>query len=91
MRDLIWQPEARKQLGNIIDYIAERSYVAAEKLNSRILKQIELCCAHPYIGRNGRLAGSRELVVHPNYIVVYRVHDTEVEIIRVLHSRQQYP
>jgi plasmid stabilization system protein ParE len=30
-------------------------------------------------------------VAHPNYIVVYRVEREEISVLRVLHSRQQYP
>ena len=37
------------------------------------------------------VAGTREIVVHPNYVVVYRVTASAIEVINVLHSRQQYP
>ena len=43
-----------------------------------------------YLYRHGRVSGTREMVVHPNYIVVYRVTHV-VEILNVLHSRQEYP
>lgn len=46
---------------------------------------------HPYIFRAGRVSGTREIVIHPNYVVVYKVADEHVEIVRVLHTRQQYP
>jgi len=36
------------------------------------------------------LSGTREMVVHPNYLVVYRVME-QVEILTVLHTRQEYP
>ena len=39
----------------------------------------------------GLVAGTREIVVHPNYVVIYRVTISSIEIINVLHSRQQYP
>ena len=45
----------------------------------------------PYLFRLGRVAGSREHVVHRNYIVVYQVGDKVIDVLRVLHSRQQYP
>jgi addiction module RelE/StbE family toxin len=45
----------------------------------------------PYLFRLGRVAGTREHVVHPNYIVVYQVGNEVIDILRVLHSRQQYP
>ena len=41
--------------------------------------------------RLGRVPGTREHVVHPNYIVVYQVGDDVIDILRILHSRQQYP
>jgi len=31
------------------------------------------------------------MVVHPNYIVVYRIRRGWIEILRVLHSRRQWP
>ena len=45
---------------------------------------------NPYLYRPGRIAGTREAVVHPNYILVYRVTGT-IEILAVLHARQRYP
>lgn len=41
--------------------------------------------------RVGRVAGTREIVAHPNYIVVYRVLSDHIDVVAVLHSRQQYP
>jgi len=37
------------------------------------------------------VAGTREAVVHPNYILIYRVLDDRVEVVNVVHARQQYP
>ncbi|WP_409521690.1 type II toxin-antitoxin system RelE/ParE family toxin [Pseudomonas sp.] len=31
------------------------------------------------------------MVVRPNYVLVYRVMDDCIEIIRILHARQQWP
>ena len=46
---------------------------------------------HPYLYRTGRVPGTREIVAHPNYIVVYRVTAERIEVVRVLHARQEYP
>jgi plasmid stabilization system protein ParE len=35
--------------------------------------------------------GTRELVVRPNYVMVYRVLPDAVEFLRVLHATQQWP
>ncbi|MEI9850059.1 MAG: type II toxin-antitoxin system RelE/ParE family toxin [Sphingomonas sp.] len=47
--------------------------------------------AHPFAFRPGRIAGTREAVVHPNYIVIYRASAEIVEIVNVVHARQRYP
>ena len=44
----------------------------------------------PYLHQVGRLPGTREIVAHPNFIVVYQVPD-RIEVISVVHSRQNYP
>lgn len=31
------------------------------------------------------------MIVHPNYVLVYRVLDDRVRILRILHTRQSYP
>jgi plasmid stabilization system protein ParE len=33
----------------------------------------------------------RELVAHPNYIVLYRVTTTRIEIVNVVHARRNFP
>jgi toxin ParE1/3/4 len=39
----------------------------------------------------GDVPGTREIVAHPNYIVVYRVAVSHIDIVNVLHARQEYP
>jgi len=46
---------------------------------------------HPYLFRAGREPGTREIVAHPNYIVVYRVTISTIEVVSVIHTRQLYP
>ena len=41
--------------------------------------------------RVGRASGTREAIINPNYILVYRVTADTVEIVNLMHTRQQYP
>ena len=44
------------------------------------------------MGRPGRIAGTRELVVTRfSYILPYRVRNESVEILRVFHSARKWP
>ena len=45
----------------------------------------------PALGRPGRVPGTRELVVHDNYVVPYRVKGQVVQIIRMQHIAQLWP
>lgn len=46
---------------------------------------------HPAIGRPGRVSSTRELVVHPNYVLIYDIMGDDVRILRLLHARRQWP
>lgn len=86
-----WSDEATTDLVEIIDYIDQRNALAAQGLLAAVIQSAENLPQMPYLFRPGRVAGTREHVVHPNYIVVYQVGNDVIDILRVLHSRQQYP
>jgi len=91
MLPVIWKPQAEKDLLSIIEFVGERDAWAAEHLGNALRASTWPLPEHPYLFRPGRVPGTREIVAHPNYIVVYRVALTCIEVLRVLHARQQYP
>lgn len=91
MLALRWRPSARAELRDIIEYIGQVNPAAASKLRDRIFECVQPARSFPDMFRIGRIAGTREIVAHPNYIVVYRVLPDHIDVVAVLHSRQQYP
>jgi toxin ParE1/3/4 len=91
MLPILWLPSASEDLTDIIDFIADRNLTAAIDLQDVIEQSTSRLPQHPYIYRTGRVAGTREMVVHPNYLVIYRVGATAIEILGVLHTRLPYP
>ena len=87
---VVWSPEARHDLWQILDFISDKNPIAAFTLFSDIESATTNLVQNPYLYKLGRVTGTREIIVHPNYIVVYRVLDS-IEILSVLHARQQYP
>ncbi|WP_034384359.1 type II toxin-antitoxin system mRNA interferase toxin, RelE/StbE family [Comamonas thiooxydans] len=88
---LYWNPRAYEDRGAIMDYIAQDNPVAALELDELIEQKAEALPANPTLYRPGRVQGTREVVVTKNYVMVYRVLEARVEILRVLHARQQWP
>ena len=88
---LVWREEALGDLETVLDYIADRDARAALKLNADIEACARRLPEHPFLYRPGRTKGTREAVVHPNYILVYRVREDAIEIVSVIHTRRQYP
>lgn len=86
-----WKNAAIWDLVEIIDYISQENPRAAEKMKTLITESAERLGEMPYINRNGRVAGTREKIAHPNYIIVYRVSTDKVEILNIVHSRKNYP
>jgi toxin ParE1/3/4 len=88
---LVWRRAARDDLAEIIAYIAARDPSAVRRMKAVIEAAVLPLAEHPFLFRPGRVPGTRELVAHPNYIIVYRVLVDRVEIVSVLHARQLYP
>lgn len=88
---VVWRPEAQTALIDLISYIAQHDPGAARRMLARIVESVEPARRYPDIGRIGRVMGTREIVAHPNYIVIYRVLGRTIEVVDVVHARQQYP
>jgi toxin ParE1/3/4 len=86
-----WRPSAAAQYTQALDYIAERNEAAAKHLEERIIKSMKVLETAPGAGRPGRVPNTREWVVHPNYLVIYRISRAGITILRFLHARQRYP
>jgi toxin ParE1/3/4 len=84
-----WRPLAVADLDEIVTHVAQDDVRAAIALGDTFERRIAGLVEHPRLYRSGRVRGTREMVVHPSYVVVYRVKRDEIEIIRVLHTARQ--
>lgn len=91
MPDLEWTAPAVADLLAIVDYISDDNPEAALALMAEIHAKVGQLPFHPQRCRAGRVTGTRELVVRPNYIVVYAESPAVVLVLRVLHAAQMWP
>ncbi|EQB06515.1 hypothetical protein L288_10930 [Sphingobium quisquiliarum P25] len=91
MPHIIWRPNAREEARQIIDYISDRNLAAAAQLAELTEYVADRLADPPYVNRAGRVPDTREAIITPNYMLVYRVGTEVIEILAIKHTRQQYP
>ena len=74
-----------------MDYIGEDNPAAAVELDEAFEALADQVRQRPELYKAGRVGGTRECVVRSNYIMVYRIADDSVEILRVLHAARRWP
>jgi addiction module RelE/StbE family toxin len=89
---VVWTRAALEGLETITDYVAQHNLAAALRLVDDIPERTNALLAdNPMIGRVGRVAGTRELVLSGTpYIVAYQVSD-QVDVLAVMHGARQWP
>lgn len=87
-----WLDRAEADLAELFDYLLERNPRAVRRVHDAIREQVGRLGEHPGIGRAGRVAGTRELVISRTpYVVAYTV-DRQVDtvvVLRVLHGARR--
>jgi len=88
---LVWTRLAAADRREIRAHIAQDNPAAALALDELFEEKAGRLIDHPGLGRRGRVAGTRELVAHHNYILIYDVTGDLVRVLRVLHAARQWP
>lgn len=88
---LVWTRQAHADRKKIREYIVQRAPAAALALDELFSEKANLLLDHPNLGRTGRVPGTRELVAHRNYILVYDLSGDAVRVLRLLHAARQGP
>jgi len=87
---LEWRLQAEDDLLAIMEHISDDNPDAAQELKDKIEDKAAKLPDHPKLYKPSlRVKGLREIVVTPNYIVLYRETPELVEIVNVVHTRQQ--
>jgi len=87
-----WTRRASDQLASAYAYVLEANPAAAHRQMEIVIRAVEQLSDFPEIGRPGRVAGTRELVIQSTpYIVAYRLRGRSVRILALLHGARRWP
>lgn len=89
---ILWHPSAIDDFEDVLDYLGSRNEKAASATYALIVGNIEALAEQPFMGRVGRVANTRELVISgTSYVVAYEIRDEIVSILAVLHGARRWP
>ncbi len=89
---LRWSTPAANDLYNIVQRIQKDNPAAADEVARILYEGCGNLRDFPRRGRRGRIEGTRELVFTGlPYIVVYRIKEQIVEVLRIYHGAQDWP
>ncbi len=63
--------------------------MAAEAFVAAIALKVARLEGFPLLGRSGRFDDTRELIVHRNYLVSYRLRADEVQVLQLWHLARE--
>ncbi len=92
MSSFQFSPDARKDLGEIFDNLAQYSTQAAEKFLESVDQKCRFLAQHSDVGARKEMlmAGLRAFGVG-KYVIFFRKIDDSVEIVRILHGARDLP
>lgn len=87
-----WSVNAQAQFQAAHEFLADDNRSAARRQSEAVVRAVEQLVHFPEMGRPGRVAGTRELVILGTpLIVAYARHRDTVSILAVLHGARRWP
>jgi len=89
---IFWLPKAREQRVRQVDYLLRLNPEVGVRVGDAISATAAQLALNPDLSRLGRVAGARELRVPDTpFILVYRIEQDAIVILRLLHHRRRFP
>lgn len=88
---VVWTPEAQQDRADVWDYIAADNPRAAARMDQLFSDAAARLATHPKLGRAGRVTGTRELIPHESYRLVYEIEGETVWVLALVHTARLWP
>ncbi len=88
---VVWTPEAQQDRQEIWDYIMSDNPQAAIRMDQLFSNTVAKLVDFPKLGQPGKIPGTRELIPHESYRIVYEIHQETVWILTLIHTARRWP
>ena len=87
-----WTKQALGDLTNARAFGAAHHPDSVAAFAAQVRSSLDVLKAHPGIGRDGRVDGTRELAIpRTPFLLVYRVEGKHLDILAFLHGSRRWP
>ncbi len=89
---IFWLPKASELWARQLRYLVKLNREVGVRIGDAVASAVAQLATNPDLSRVGRIAGARELPVPDTpFILVYRIEEDAVVILRLLHHRRRFP
>lgn len=88
---VLWTLAAEQDRADIVDHIAQDNPLAAIRMDELFEAAVGRLAEHPLIGRPGQVSGTRELIPHETYRLVYELQGDTLWILALVHTARLWP
>ncbi|XXG31616.1 MAG: type II toxin-antitoxin system RelE/ParE family toxin [Ferrovum myxofaciens] len=88
---VIWTPEAQQDRADVWDHIVADNPRAAARMDELFSDAAARLADHPNLGQLGKIQGTRELIPHDSYRLVYEISGETVWMLALVHTSRQWP
>lgn len=88
---VVWALSAERDRADILDFIGQDNPLAAIHLDELFGAATGRLAEHPMMGRPGQIPGTRELIPHESYRLIYEVQTDAVWILALVHTARMWP
>ncbi len=86
-----WLTAATQDRRDILAYIREDNPRAAARMDQVFSDAAAMLADQPRAGKAGQISGTRELIPHESYRLIYEIDDETVWVLALVHTARQWP
>ena len=88
---IVWTPEALQDREDIWDFIVSDNPKAAIRMDELFSNAVSRLTDFPLLSQTGKILGTRELIPHESYRIVYEIQQETLWMLALIHTARHWP